>query len=95
MGRFDRIIVAICLLWLAGWIMLGVILGASFYGNNDFEPKALLFKAIPVAGVCSGIGCIALIALWPHRPRRRRKVTTTSSRFEVVPRVESPPPRKS
>jgi len=78
MHRSDRIIVTICLLWLGAWTLLGVYLGVAYYRSNS-----LLRNTIAITAVCIGIGCIALIGLWPHRAKLQRKHISRSRGFEV------------
>ena len=62
----DKIVIAICCIWLIGWILLGVTFAVDVFGRQISVWQAVR-KASAVLALFASIGCIALIGLWPHR----------------------------
>lgn len=79
----DRVIVGLCLLWLFVWVLIGIVAVVDVYSLTH-ERGTSLQKAATVFAVFGGIGCIALIGLWPHRwILHRKRHRQTGRGFEV------------
>jgi hypothetical protein len=67
---FDKIVIAICLMWLLGWTATGFLLATDFFWAEREVDQARF--AVNVFVFFAAIGSIALIGLWPHRWLLRR-----------------------
>jgi hypothetical protein len=80
---FDRVVIGMCLLWLTAWTLMGIVLAWDVY-TLTLERWSAVQKAATIFSTFTGIGCIALVDLWPHRwLLRRSKQQSSGHGFEV------------